>query len=89
MPATCLLLQLIQLLLCAAVGVVATCIGRQLWAHRLQLLERGPAQGLSCGVVGAAERVAVGAVAADAVGGTVPGIVHPRAPGVGVIVAPV
>lgn len=77
-----LLLQLVQLLLGAAVRGAArsTHISSQLRAHRLQLGQGWACQRLGCCVVGAAQRVAVGAVPADAVRGASPRLMHQRAP---------
>lgn len=77
-----LLLQLVQLLLGAAVRGAASCthISSQLRAHRLQLVQGRACQRLGCCVAGAAQRVAVGAMPADAVCGAPPRLVHQRAP---------
>lgn len=79
---THLLLQLVQLLLGAAVGGAAgsTHVSRQLRAHRLQLGQGWALQRLCCCVVGAAQRVAVCAVAADAICGAPPRLMHQSTP---------
>ena len=79
---THLLLQLVQLLLGAAVGGAAGSahVSCQLRAHRLQLGQGWALQRLCCRVVGAAQRVAVCAVPADAVCGAPPRLVHQSTP---------